>query len=127
MGAACADSATTVPSAAGVGAGSGGGVPPSATTVPAAAGVGAGSGGGVPPNAGQMGLCAHQSQTRLGRGRQSPDSRARSMARHSASTLRSVARRSASSGWYLRISPLPRYMSCSSRGTAPRIRHSTRA
>ena len=57
-----------------------------------------GRGGGVPPNSGQRTLWSHQSQSRPARGRQSPVSIARRMACHNASTLRSVARRSASSG-----------------------------
>ena len=57
-----------------------------------------GSGGGVPPNSGHSALWLHQSQSLLGRGRQSPASLARSMAFHSAATLRSVASRSDSSG-----------------------------
>ena len=57
-----------------------------------------GSGGGVPPNSGHSALWLHQSHSLLGRGRQSPAARARSMACHSAATLRSVASRSASSG-----------------------------
>ena len=62
------------------------------------AGAGSGSGGGVPPNSGHSALWLHQSQSLLGRGRQSPASLARSMAFHSAATLRSVASRSDSSG-----------------------------
>ncbi len=81
----------------------------------------------MPPKAGQIALCAHQSHSLPGRGRQSPAALARSIACHSALILRSVARRSASSGAYLTISPLPRYMSCSSLGTLPWLRHSTSA
>ena len=62
-----------------------------------AGGFGSGSGGGVPPQDGHI-WWAHQSQSLLGLGRQSPVRAARSMARQSASTLRSVASRSASSG-----------------------------
>ncbi len=61
-------------------------------------GAAAGSGGGVPPNAGQIAWWAHQSHSRLGLGRQSPVSSARRIACQIASTLRSVASRSASSG-----------------------------
>ncbi len=45
-------------------------------------------------------------------------SAAREMASRRASTLRSVDRRSSSSGSYRRTSPLPRYMSCSRRGSS---------
>ena len=57
-----------------------------------------GRGGGVPPNAGHIAWCAHQAQSLLCRGRQSPLARARSIARHSASIFRTVARRSDASG-----------------------------
>ena len=57
-----------------------------------------GSGGGVPPNAGQSAWWAHQSHSRLGLGRQSPVSSASRIAAQTASTLRSVASRSSSSG-----------------------------
>src|SRR5689334_1750768 len=50
------------------------------------------------PNSGHSALWLHQSHSLLGRGRQSPASLARSMAFHSAATLRSVASRSDSSG-----------------------------
>ena len=82
--------------------------PPGARLAGTSTASGSGRAGGVPPNAGQMGLCAHQSHSRPGRGRQSRAARARSMACQTASTLRSVARRSASSGSYRTISPLPR-------------------
>jgi peptide/nickel transport system ATP-binding protein len=57
-----------------------------------------GRGGGVPPNSGQIDWYEHQSHSRLRRGRQSPDSSARRMACQIASTFRSVATRSRSSG-----------------------------
>ena len=57
-----------------------------------------GSGGGVPPHSGQIDWCAHQPHSALLRGRQSPVSWAVRIACHSASTLRSVASRSLSSG-----------------------------
>ena len=70
--------------------------PPGPRVVPTVSG---GSGrGGVPPNAGQTAWWAHQSHSRLGLGRQSPVSSAGRIARQIASTLRSVASRSASSG-----------------------------
>ena len=87
----------------------------------------AGRGGRVPPNSGHSALCRHQSHRRLGLGRQSPDTRARSIACHSASTLRCVARRSASSGEYRRTSPSDRYISCSMRGMTPCSRQITSA
>lgn len=57
-----------------------------------------GSGGGVPPHAGHKGLKSHQLHSREVFGRQSPVSVARSMAAHTAWTLRSRARRSPSWG-----------------------------
>ena len=57
-----------------------------------------GSGGGVPPYAGQRDWWAHQSHIRLGLARQSPVDSARRIASQMATTLRSVASRSASSG-----------------------------
>ena len=75
--------------------------PAQATSVPVVAttvGSRTGSGGGVPPNAGQIAWWAHQSHSRDGLGRQSPVSSARRIACQIASTLRSVASRSCSSG-----------------------------
>ena len=60
---------------------------------------GSGSGGGSLPNAGQCVLVAAPAARQPGFGCHSPAARAASIARHSASTSRSVARRSCSSGW----------------------------